>query len=224
MRFLICYAAPQGRSKQIKLELTDVKIKKESKDIRTGGRKAKKMLGLVTGNHESVVISAFNKNVNFFFGGCGNEKNIEEQDNEDQESNIEKSNQTIKILDQNKETEHLDDFQEYMREMEFLKTDFSDLVELDLEEIEEMKEAIFEVQQTETSEDEIMDIIQKSSEVEEQITDDIEETEDTKAITRSVHIVTRYAQVTITTQDKDEDIQLIRKIAEELIDKYASMV
>lgn len=51
-----------------------------------------------------------------------------------------------------------------------------------------------------------------------------EETEDKKAITRSVHITTQkdtsYIAVTITSQSEDEDIQLIREIAEELMDKY----
>ena len=50
--------------------------------------------------------------------------------------------------------------------------------------------------------------------------DAINETEDPKAITRSIHMETRYAIVTVTTQDKDEDIQMVRKIAEELMDKY----
>lgn len=47
-----------------------------------------------------------------------------------------------------------------------------------------------------------------------------DETEDTNAITRSIHIETRYAVVTITTQAEDETIDKIRKIAEKLIDKY----
>ena len=46
------------------------------------------------------------------------------------------------------------------------------------------------------------------------------QTEDPKAITRSVHIETRYAVVTITTQDEKEDIKMIKKMAEELVDKY----
>ena len=35
------------------------------------------------------------------------------------------------------------------------------------------------------------------------------ETEDPKAITRSIHIETRYAVVTITTQDEKEDIEVL---------------
>ena len=45
-------------------------------------------------------------------------------------------------------------------------------------------------------------------------------TDNPNAITRSVHIATRYGEVTVTTQDIKEDINMIKKIAEELIDKY----
>jgi len=49
----------------------------------------------------------------------------------------------------------------------------------------------------------------------------VETSEGSKAITRSIHIVTRYGvTVTVTTQAEDEDIDKIRQIAEELIDKY----
>lgn len=47
-----------------------------------------------------------------------------------------------------------------------------------------------------------------------------EETEEKKAVTRSIHISTPYVVITITTQDEKEDINQIRKIAEELMDKY----
>ena len=47
-----------------------------------------------------------------------------------------------------------------------------------------------------------------------------DETEDPKAITRSIHIETRYAIVTVTTQDENEDLKLVKKIAESIIDKY----
>ena len=47
-----------------------------------------------------------------------------------------------------------------------------------------------------------------------------EDTESPTAITRSVHINTRYAIVTITTQAEEENIDKIREIAEELVDKY----
>ena len=44
--------------------------------------------------------------------------------------------------------------------------------------------------------------------------------DNSKSITRSIHIATRNGEVTVTTQDVNENIEMIRKIAEKLIDKY----
>lgn len=110
----------------------------------------------------------------------------EEQDqNGKEENNLNKniSNESEDIVNKIENTESIengsDDFQEYMREMEFLKTDFSDLEDLDLEEIEEMKEAIFEVQQAEIGENEEINIIQQSLNLEEQTIDEVEGSKDT---------------------------------------------
>jgi len=54
------------------------------------------------------------------------------------------------MSEEEKETEQEpenDDYQEYLREMEQLKTDFSDLEAMDIEEIQDMKEAIEQVKQ-----------------------------------------------------------------------------
>lgn len=48
----------------------------------------------------------------------------------------------------------------------------------------------------------------------------VEETEDKKALTRSVHITTVDVEVTVTSQDNDENLEKIRDIAVELVDKY----
>lgn len=48
----------------------------------------------------------------------------------------------------------------------------------------------------------------------------IEETEDKKAVTRSIHITTPYTAVTVTTQDEKEDIHKIKKIAKELMKEF----
>lgn len=50
----------------------------------------------------------------------------------------------------------------------------------------------------------------------------VEESEEKKAITRSVHISTLHTSVTVTSQDENEDIELIKKIAIELMDKYTN--
>ena len=59
-------------------------------------------------------------------------------------------------------------------------------------------------------------------EIGEQIKDEALETENLpNSITRSIHIVTRFGvTVTVTSQAEDEDIDKLKEIAEELIDKY----
>ncbi len=49
--------------------------------------------------------------------------------------------------DNNEESDEDSDFERYLKEMESLKTDFSDLKDLDLEEIQEMQEAIAQVKE-----------------------------------------------------------------------------
>lgn len=48
----------------------------------------------------------------------------------------------------------------------------------------------------------------------------IEVNDNPSAITRSVHISTRYGEVTVTTQAVGDDMNMIRDIAEKLVDKY----
>ena len=60
----------------------------------------------------------------------------------------------VEEQDNNGDKKQQDDYQEYMREMEQLKTDFSDLEDLDMEEIEAMKEAIELVKEAENGETE----------------------------------------------------------------------
>jgi len=47
-----------------------------------------------------------------------------------------------------------------------------------------------------------------------------DETEEKKAITRSIHIAMLGMEITVTSQDADDTLKVIRKIAEELVDKY----
>lgn len=50
--------------------------------------------------------------------------------------------------------------------------------------------------------------------------DAIDETENRKALTRSVHMVSSLIEVTVTSQDPDEDLNMIKEMVMELIDKY----
>jgi len=47
-----------------------------------------------------------------------------------------------------------------------------------------------------------------------------DETEDKKALTRSIHIIALGIEVTVTSQDSQDDLQIIQGIAEGIIDKY----
>jgi len=48
----------------------------------------------------------------------------------------------------------------------------------------------------------------------------LNETEDKKALTRSIHIAMLGVEVTVTSQSGQDDLQMIRGMAEEIIDKY----
>jgi len=48
----------------------------------------------------------------------------------------------------------------------------------------------------------------------------VNDTEDKKALTRSIHIASKLIEVTITSQDPDEDLNMIKEMVIELIDKY----
>ena len=50
--------------------------------------------------------------------------------------------------------------------------------------------------------------------------DAFNETENKGAITRSIHIMTNLMEVTITSQDPNEDLKMIKKMAMELVDRY----
>jgi len=62
---------------------------------------------------------------------------------------------------------------------------------------------------------------ESTRELGEQIVDVVKESINPNLVTRSIHIQTRFGiVVTVTSQDDEEDIDKLRKVAEELTDKY----
>lgn len=56
----------------------------------------------------------------------------------------------------------------------------------------------------------------------EEIAEDAEtQTEDKNALTRSIHIATASCEVTITSQEKKENITKLKNVAVELMEKYS---
>ena len=49
----------------------------------------------------------------------------------------------------------------------------------------------------------------------------IDETEDKKALTRSIHIIALGIEVTVTSQDESENLEIIQGIVEKMINRYS---